>query len=123
MNMNTTKVRPEEFPFEEVKPYGFNVYWDVVTFSTDNYYTKVPLGDVAQYFPRLSDKSREELKQGFRRAMEIVEDTWLIRNPYTTHYSDGSERNAFRDFFTKGIGGPEFSQQEYDALKSLYEML
>ena len=121
--MTLQTVPLDKFPFEEVMPYGFNVYWNVLTFSAGNYYTSVPLNDAAQYFPRLSDKCREELKQGLRRAMETVEDTWLIQNPKATHYSDGSERNAFRDFFTKGIGGPKFSQQEYDALKSLYEML
>ena len=111
----------DEFPFEEAMP--DTVYWDVLTFYTKEYFVSVPLENTAQYFPRLSDDCRRELKQGLKRAMETIEDTWLIRNPEADNYSDGSKRNTFRDFFTSGIGGPEFSQQEYDALKSLYEML
>jgi len=121
--MTLQTVPLERFTFEEAE--ASTAYWYTLTFTTRDYFVSVPTDRAAEYFPRLAEGCKQELKDEIRYMMETLEDVCRMHNQNTyTHYSDGKPRSIFRDNLLTGVAhGVENPKEAYDALKSLYEML
>jgi len=123
INMNTTKVSPEEFLFEKavvtiVFPADGDVEQDVYL-TAENQYTTVPLSEMPRYVQRLTIEGRTTLQRELRKYIEIIEDSSSIKaESLGKRYSDETKREFLSDMSLKGAN---YKQGDAEIARKLLE--
>ena len=114
------KVDVETFPFEAagnteiyLMPEGFAVWLD-----EGEVYTNVPIRDMVDYLPRLSEACKRNLRGTLEIHMGILEDVQIAKADMPSRSVIGSSPQVHR--LATYITNP---QSNYDVLNELYQAL